>query len=118
MSDTELTILVMFFTFSIMGLGLWIGRDTLLNEEGTASKVKTSYETEISRRKIAATVGQIMLGLVFLALTKPAVRREIEKLFTGQVNFTSEVITILAVEVLWVIVGISLIIYSKKKVLA
>ena len=117
MSDTELTILVMVFTLSVMGLGLWIGRGAFMAEEEALSNVKTNSEIEMSRRKLAATVAKVMFAIVAIALSKSAVRHEIEKIFTGQYSFTPEVISILVAEVLWVVVGVSLIIYSKKKVL-
>ncbi len=72
---------------------------------------------EISRKNLASKVGKIMLVIVAIALSRSAVQKEIGKIFSGQYNFSAEVISILAVEVLWVVIGVSLIIYSKKKVL-
>ncbi len=116
MSYIELLTIIILVILIVLKVKKHWNDDEIEKVLATEDTSHTNTDKDTSRRNTARLVGQIMLGLVFIALTKSAVRREIEKVITGQYAFTSELVMIIAIEVLWVAVGISLIIYSKKKV--
>lgn len=114
MSYIELSMLIVIVILIILKVRKHWNDDEIEKVVTTEDTSNIVADKDASRRKTALLVGQIMLGIVFIALTRSAVRREIEKLFTGQYHFTPEVISILAMEVLWVATGIFLIVYGKK----